>query len=535
MSLYITKKRIETLKKDILVVIILFLLSYFSYIFSINVYDFHHVGLLFTNAEQFIQGKILYKEISEFYGVFFTVLGALGLSVFGNNFFSLYLICLIFFFIGNFFLYKIFFKISGNYFNSLLLIILLIFINPIIILPWPNFLAFLTIVLSCYFLINFESKKKFFFSGLFLGVSILIRENNLIPASLILIYIFFFVFFVEKDKKLFFYFFLGLITPLSIFIFYIYTFDLFFYWKIFSFDLLKLFSKYENKFSHVNHLLSIFRPLLGNLFLSLKNNDFRWFLYLIIFFLNIYFLNNAFYQLLKKNNSRNLFVKSVLSIYSLSFAFNSVHAAEIFRLSTGSIIGICLLSFFNKNLIRYFLIIFIVLIGFQFDKYKSLSDLEMKSYNIFNKNFFYKTNNKPYFLANQNYPQEVYDFFNILDLDCKNLRGNLNIVYFSNYTNNSVIGHVCQLQRSHTFPQKFINEEFDNIRANLEAKSNLLKGQKSAIFILSENMYLLDQNLKKKYRIYKKYKLSDELLKAFPTTVKKNKNTPQYFLILIPN
>ena len=194
-----------------------------------------------------------------------------------------------FFFIGNFFLYKIFFKISGNYFNSLLLIILLIFINPIIILPWPNFLAFLTIVLSCYFLINIESKKKFFFSGLFLGVSILIRENNLIPASLILIYIFFFVFFVEKDKNLFFYFFLGLITPLSIFIFYIYTFDLFFYWKIFSFDLLKLFSKYENKFSHVNHLLSIFRPLLGNLFLSLKNNDFRWFLYLIIFFINSIF------------------------------------------------------------------------------------------------------------------------------------------------------------------------------------------------------------------------------------------------------
>jgi hypothetical protein len=127
----------------------------------------------------------LYKEVYVKYGIGQTLINTASLYIFGDNYFSIYLTANIFYFFSIFFILLICLKLRFNYLESLFLIIILININPKLIMPWANYLAFLPIVLSLYFQLLEDKKINYFLSGTFLALSCLIRETILISALII--------------------------------------------------------------------------------------------------------------------------------------------------------------------------------------------------------------------------------------------------------------------------------------------------------------------------------------------------------------
>ena len=101
---------IEFFKKNLsfctVFIIVLFFIN--SLLLSRNIYDPHHVNLIFVEASNFLHGKYLYKDIFVKYGVLATVTNAFGLFLFGDNIFSIFLITNIFYFSSVLLLFFIF-------------------------------------------------------------------------------------------------------------------------------------------------------------------------------------------------------------------------------------------------------------------------------------------------------------------------------------------------------------------------------------------------------------------------------------------
>ena len=102
----------------------------------------------------------------------------------------------------------------------------------------------------------------------------------------------------------------------------------------------------------------IFKPLLSRL-VSLTYPDLRFFFFLIILIFNIFFVVLFF---INKKHFK-IFYISCLSLFMFS---ESIHIPEIFRMSTGPVIGLIPLIYFLKNFkfTKVFLIIFTIFLSF---------------------------------------------------------------------------------------------------------------------------------------------------------------------------
>ena len=172
------------LKSNSFFITFIFLIIFFYFLnavfFSRNIFS-NHVLIIFTEAKEFLDSKVLYKEINVLYGIGQTLFNALSLYLFGKNVFSIQLNTNIFYFLSIFFIFLICLKINLKRFDSLFLILILINIHPIPIYPWSNYLAFLPLVLSLYFVID-KNKLGLFLSGFFLAIACLNRETTLLSA-----------------------------------------------------------------------------------------------------------------------------------------------------------------------------------------------------------------------------------------------------------------------------------------------------------------------------------------------------------------
>ena len=63
----------------------------------------NHLFLIFNEAHEFLNGMKLYKEVYVKYGVGQTLINTASLYLFGDNWFSIYLIANIFYFLSIFF------------------------------------------------------------------------------------------------------------------------------------------------------------------------------------------------------------------------------------------------------------------------------------------------------------------------------------------------------------------------------------------------------------------------------------------------
>ena len=205
---------------NISIIVIFFVYSIFIIRYQ---YDGHHIGLIYSNSIDLIQGKIPYKEIFIQYGILTTLINSLILMIFDNKIFFISFFNSMFYSLG-----ILFFSITVRNFTNLnfsILSTLIILLNhPIPWLPWPNYIAFFFLSISFYFIST--NKNYYFLVGFFLGLSILSRQDLFIPliASMIIFFIFYFYFKNSINYKKIIFFILGFMIPQTVFLIYlIYT------------------------------------------------------------------------------------------------------------------------------------------------------------------------------------------------------------------------------------------------------------------------------------------------------------------------
>jgi len=507
------KKKIFSLQ--IFFTLLLFLLSLlFSVYFNLFNPDFHHPFIMFANAYDLISGYKPYKEIFIAYGIMTTLIHSFSLLTFGNYIISPFIITAIFYALT----FPVFFRILKNLnFSdniSLLSTILIFLIHPSIILPWSNYIAYSFLLLGILFISKEElTQKDFFLTGVFWGLACLSRQTYFL--SIIAIFIFFFVLILFYERKLHklkntIIVFFSFLTVLIIFFLYLILNDTFLYWELITFEYYKIFLFENNKYLNINlkslldFLFNTLRPLISNFFFSIKNLDIRFFIYGLIFLLNIFL---CIYLLIKKKNLKILF----LSYLSLLLLSESLRLVEIFRLSTGSILGIIPVLFFLKKnyYLKHILGIFIFLLLFTWYGGK---------HNYSYINYFNNKNLKDDLIENDVFkfmklPKNVSEFYNTLQTEIEIMKDQYVLNKNFNYTSLPLIGYFSKTKRYQLASYYIRNEEvFYTKRNDLDKKKIYEEFDDIVIFYASNNLEIKNDNLNN-FNIYKTISYPFENLK----------------------
>ena len=482
----------------IFVCLIIFFYFLNAVLFSRNIFS-NHVLLIFTEAKQFLDSKVLYKEIHVLYGIGQTLFNALSLYLFGQNVFSIQLNTNIFYFLSIFFIFLICLKINLSRVDSLFLILILINIHPIPIYPWSNYLAFLPLVMSLYFALN-KSKVNLFLSGFFLAVACLNRETTLLSAIIISFYIVYEFYFKNKNLNIIKYYVFGFFLILTIFGIYMFVTSNYLIWTELIYPLYRWQSLINmGYYIHTDitplrkfyiFFFAPYREIFLTFLKSIYNFWPNWILIFISYFCCLFILykritNNRFF----KENENLKYSLSIISVYSLALILQNIHQVDINRVATGSILGLIVLFYIyskiaHNNKIRILSYMLILLLFFirPFDTFHKSNLLEVYKLS------FYNTKNNLYFLFyNQdivsnykkiqefrfmNYNQSVHEFYTKVEEICEDLRIKKGVKYSDNQTPFWELSYFCKTQPKYYYvlPSTFSEENFK--KSQLKYNSN---------------------------------------------------------------
>lgn len=425
---------------SLLFAIIFFVYSCSTYRF---IYDGHHHGLVFSNAMDLISGKKPYKEIFIQYGLITTFLHSLVLKIFGFKIFYINVFTSLIYSVTIILFFLITNRLTNKYY-AFYAVVILLFNHPIIWLPWSNYISFFFIVFSVYLLIRSKDKNSFF-SGIFMSLCCLSRQDYFIPIFLSLFaFVFLFLYFHKKFlHKII----LGFIFPLSIFFLYLILNGLLLDWS----KTLYLPALYieERGLS----LFSLFHDYLFFIvFDSLFNfiNQPQSLIISIIFFLNLFLLYYNF--TLKK------ITYFYLCFLSLSLSFTSINH-ELFRLYTsvslGLITSMLFIYKFKKKEITKTVLYFFMLISFF-----SIIFYPKGGNDLFNKDLKNLKKSNIEILDHVYMPaQTIVSFQKIIKIK-EQIDSNCVITYGENFTFDTMLISILNYDRIYFFP--YMKSDFKN-------------------------------------------------------------------------
>ncbi|MDX2471613.1 MAG: hypothetical protein QNL04_13665 [SAR324 cluster bacterium] len=391
--------------------ILALLISIFSFRLGIlqsqHSIDPHHWGLFLSEALDLLNGKVPFKEISMFYGLFTPGVFALSFLVFGKNLLSLGIVTSVAYSTTLFLSYRIWTTFLTKQ-TAVALTVVLFLLHPNIIYPWPNYLAYTLQLFGIWFLIKGHPQihgmaraKNLFTAGFFFGFAILARDGVVIAisVSLFLIGLLNLVYIFHSRKlsrsaislkdlaavlKPYTIVLIGLGLPLAVFFLYLETNDLLGYWYRSAVDVKQFFIGKKTSGFILSRLLKYFYSALDPVYSSRYK-----FIVALIFYINIiFFCLIAFGALLYKRISKANLIPFAVGTFALCSLANSVHLQEIFRMQNGLSIGLGVVVYFlagnafadkkNSTLAKYnFATLFIsfaigaLIFGFAFNKNKT--------------------------------------------------------------------------------------------------------------------------------------------------------------------
>ena len=407
---------------DLIVILITLASLFLSIYLNIFNYDQHHPVKMFVEANQFLNGLVPYEEIFISYGFLTTFIHSMSLIFFGKNVLSLFIITAIFYASTFLIYYLILTNIKIGKKFSCLFVFLIFLIHPNIILPWANYFAYLFLILGIFFLTKDKNRKNLLYTGFFWALASFSRQDYFFSIFMSLICVYLYEFFFNRNfsfiknseiKDLENYFtptiLFGFLTPIFIFILYLLSNNLFFFWKYITLDIpiyfIKSLSEPLNEFNNFNIFLSII-SIFKNILSKLVSKDPRYIFFLIISLINIYFLIKFF----NKKHKISLMYIICLSLFLFS---TNVHFTEIFRLSTGVIVGgIATVFFLKKKLFfKYLLYVFVLLLIFTWHSgNQNFSYLRYKEYTSAPSNYNFSKIN---YFKNQVLPKSHSEFYDI--------------------------------------------------------------------------------------------------------------------------
>ena len=483
-------KKLENSRTNL---ILLFFLSY-SFLGSVNqgahVYDGYHWGLVASNANDFLSGKLPYKDFFVHYGFLTILFHAVAMKLFGSVYSLIVLTALIYCF-GIYLLSYLIKKIvSKNY--VLLLIFILFFMQPFVFLPWHSYLVFIFSLLSIICFLN-KNIYSYFFFGFFIQLGCLSSESYKLLSFIIIIFSFILIYKInKKNNQKFIYIIsvtLGYCLPLILFISYLIKFDLYADWS--NHKLIpKVFSEMIN-LTYYQMLKNFILNYLSNSINILSAPHFIFGLVIIL----ICLFNFIDYIKKKEINFNLLFI----SAFSLLMNYTLVFKHESFRFFLGPIIGIIVLFFYihkikKKMIVKYisiFSLIFISVISNPFEKGHS------------NKNFIHKSvknesieSDKLIFFQKMKYKKDTWEHLLQLDKILKKVSNRcFNVKYFFNATSDHfyylILSDEFQsIQKIPGYSENILNKYYDSLNSYYDAdlyKNLKLKVDNQLVIIIREN------------------------------------------------
>lgn len=458
--------------------------------------DSHHWGLMFSNARDLTLGLLPYKDIFIQYGIATTIFHALGYYIY-PNLTSLMLVTALFYAVAICILYYISRILLKSYWSSIIFISIIFLYHPLVILPWSNYIAYPFLLAGILLLINNQDCKRLFLSGIFLSLAVLSREG-LFPAILLIIFYNFYLnlFCLNSKKMAIKYFgvqFLGFLVFPIIFFGYLYLYDLIYFWNILSIQLPKIFTGY---FPHVK-TLKIFSPLVGTIVISAMNGDIRWAITLVTISISLaYFIYSIFNQ---KKANRAL---CIIAVTSLSMLSSAIHIPDLFRLATGSILGLVLVfSIFERFL--WFKLISILCIPILFKTVFAISPSN-PYYPIDQLSRVDSKSSSLIYFSGQKWSEEEVNFYDQLSDSLEGLRKKgCGIKYQYNGTMDSFFQVISPFKQIQIAP--FVTwDDLNNLRQDLSFKEKIalaedivliyaLKNDELNKFKIPENFYIYDK------------------------------------------
>ena len=346
---------LSTFNKPITIIFVLSFLSFFGSILqSLYVYDGHHWGLMASGAYELLDNKIPYKEIFIQYGILTTVLHSISLKIFSLNVISIFYVTCFIYSISIIFFYIVI-KNNSNENFGLFSVICLLLIHPFVNHPWHNYITFLFLLVSLFFLQNVGNRAKII-SGIFFALAVLSYEKFFLIFFIFLLTIFF-IGIKNRSLKKFSLFTLGAIIPLIIFFSFIINKKIFSDWLNF----ISISDLYLNE----NYIILILNFIKKIFTYSIFNFAYEpyWLFFLSLIILNCIFVFNCLFNKDLLEKKEFVFYCAIISLACYSSA---VHSLNSFRLATGSILGILVLIFYLQKITnsetRYALVTSILLV-----------------------------------------------------------------------------------------------------------------------------------------------------------------------------
>ncbi len=493
--------------------IIIFLFLIYSILITRYQYDGHHIGLIYSNSLDLLNGKLPYKEIFIQYGILTTLINSFILLIFDNKLFFIIIFNSIFYSLGILFISKIV-KNLTNLKLSLLSTIIILFNHPIPWLPWPNYIVFFFISISFYFLT--ANKKNFFLFGLFLGLSVLTRQDFFL-SILFSFLTFNFLFFLKKYKFYFKDFMVsaaGFLLPLIIFMLYLLSFNLFDYWF--------------NYLSLPNIYLEIYETSASKLIIEyiiffITESFYSFIITPQYFLISIILILNSIILFLFIFNKAKISKEILFILIVANFSSATALKIELFRLYTSVIFGlIVLLCVFdriqNKDLRKNMLLLLFL-----------PSLFSICFYPMGNNHFFKKINftvpDEKVINSNFNYyvmPEQKIKIFNkINDLSQK-----CDVGYLENLTWDTLYSTVAKYDRIRVTPYAQFKKKNYKLVDLIETKKgsnlsfiNLINKEISnsnIILLISDNNYFYKNDKIQITPNYKMFKIDQENVMGKP-------------------
>jgi len=466
-----------------------------NYYTSVN----NHMFMVFQEASKFLDGKLLYKEVFARYGVAEPILNAGALYVFGDNIFSIYIIVNLLYFLGIFLICLICLKINFSKIQTffILLVIINIYPAPVSNVPFSMHHAFFFCCASLYFLLG-KNKYCYLFSGFLLAVACLLRETIILSSIAIFIFLAFYFFFIKrKNFNIFKLYTIGFCFPLIIFFAYMIFSKNYLFWieiilpanRIDTINYLAHY--YSSDLTILKKLYIFFLVPFREIFLVFSKSILNfWFNWILIFLSYICCLALVIKSLIKINNFKNENELYIISVYAISLIIQNLHNVAIFRVSTGSIIGILTLGYYIQNLFKgkksiiAMISILIILFNNQYATFPyafSTKNFFKESIENIKQNFnslgFVKNYEQIPQFKNMNYGESIHKFYIDFQEACVQLVSKKGVKYSYNDTDFWELAYFCKTKPKYYFPFTYSN--WTGVSRRLSNFDNVFKEAKS--------------------------------------------------------
>ena len=304
--------------------------------------DPHHWGLMLSNVQDLVRGRLPYQEIFLQYGILTPIIQSAFYLVAGGTLQSIFFATIVAYAIGLLGIYCLSYELTSSRKLALYALISCALLHPIVIYPWSNYIAFPFLVFGLLFYIKGRTKSwNYFLSGTLLSLAVLCREGLFIPViafavSGILLSLVYRQRFIQGRELV--YFLVGVCFPLTLFFVYLLSHQLLGYWYI---DAVLLPQAYARQlmgngiWGSVMHMLSYFS-------FGLKVFDARLILISLTILTSVLTCCAVLLGIGWLRDRWDCFMAGLFSLLLLS---SSLHLTELFRLATGMVVGVPLLYF----------------------------------------------------------------------------------------------------------------------------------------------------------------------------------------------